>query len=202
MANNAEQALASMQELEGGANRKPRRRSNGRTLLAQISGTGSERGDRQGDPGDKRKNQEPREASPSRRVAGSGGPVYRSFGHWNRRFGPRPPICGESLGASKPRQARRPFLRQHRSRRDRPDPCRNRAEAFHDPCPRHFQIGRYPRDEERNAGGRKRVFGQWIGFRQTSDCDYRRRQQAAQTRHREWLVGFPPDVGLGRWQNK
>ena len=48
----------------------------------------------------------------------------------------------------------------------------------------------------------KRVFGQWIGFRQTSDCDYRRRQQVAQTRHREWLVGFPPDVGLGRWQNK
>ena len=100
-------------------------------------GTGSERGDQQGDPGDKRKNQEPREASPSRRVAGSGGPVYRSSGHWNRRFGPRSPICGKSLGASKPRQARRPFLRQHRSRRDRPDLPKS-GRGFPRPLPSSF----------------------------------------------------------------
>ena len=34
MADKANQALASMEELEGGSNRKPRRETNGRTLLA------------------------------------------------------------------------------------------------------------------------------------------------------------------------
>ena len=56
-------------------------------------------------------------------------PIYRSFGHWNRRFGSRTPICGKSLRASMPRQARSSFLRQYRSRRDRPDSSRNRAKA-------------------------------------------------------------------------
>ena len=70
------------------------------------------------------------------------------------------------------------------------------------PLPCHLQIGRYPRDQKWNVGGRKGIFGQWLDFAKQAIAITGEGSRLAQTRHREWLVGFLPDVGLGGRKNK
>ena len=69
-----------------------------------------------------------------------------------------PQFVGKALGHPCRDKLAVHFLRQYRSRRDRPDSSRNRAKACHDPCLGHLQIGRYPRDQKWNVGGRKGIF--------------------------------------------